>query len=160
MGAGSGPDPGVGSRGGMSALRGGLLEGCPVVCEVGVCVSSSVLSDSLRPWTAAHQAPLSMGFSRQEYWSGSPFPSPGDCPDPGIEPGSHALQADASPLSHQGRWGCQGLPVALPRKSRTPCRPVFLFFFNGCWNMSALHVDKLPKKSLCAANLLSLASGP
>ena len=40
------------------------------------------------PWTAAYQAPLSMGFSRQGYWSGLPFPSPGDLPDPGIEPGS------------------------------------------------------------------------
>ena len=47
------------------------------------------------PWTVAHQAPLSMGFSRQEHWSGWPFPSPGDLPDPGIEPGSPALQADA-----------------------------------------------------------------
>ena len=40
------------------------------------------------PWTVAHQAPLSMGFSRQEYWSGLPFPSPGELPDPGIEPES------------------------------------------------------------------------
>ena len=47
------------------------------------------------PWTVAHQAPLSMGFSGQEYWSGLPFPSPGDLPNPGIEPGSPALQADA-----------------------------------------------------------------
>ena len=47
------------------------------------------------PWTVAYQAPPSMGFSRQEYWSGLPFPSPGDLPDPGIEPGSAALQADA-----------------------------------------------------------------
>ena len=47
------------------------------------------------PWTAAHQGPLSMGFSRQEYWSGVPFPSPGDLPDPGIKPGSPALQADS-----------------------------------------------------------------
>ena len=47
------------------------------------------------PWAVAHQAPLSMGFSRQEYWSGLPFPSPGDLPNPGIEPGSPALQADA-----------------------------------------------------------------
>ena len=47
------------------------------------------------PWTVAHQAPLSMGFSRQEHWSGLPFPSPGDLPNPGIEPGSPALQADA-----------------------------------------------------------------
>ena len=46
------------------------------------------------PWSVAYQAPLSMGFSRQEYWSGLPFPSPGDLPDPGIEPGSPALQAD------------------------------------------------------------------
>ena len=46
------------------------------------------------PWTIAHQAPPSMGFSRPEYWSGLPFPSPGDLPDPGIEPGSPALQAD------------------------------------------------------------------
>ena len=45
------------------------------------------------PWTVAYQAPLSMGFSRQEYWSGLPFPSPGDLPDPGIEPWSPALQA-------------------------------------------------------------------
>ena len=47
------------------------------------------------PWTVARQAPLSMGFSRQEYWGGLPFPSPGDLPNPGIEPGSPALQADA-----------------------------------------------------------------
>ena len=46
------------------------------------------------PWIVAHQAPLSMGFSRQEYWSGLPFPSPGDLPDPGIEPRSPALEAD------------------------------------------------------------------
>ena len=46
------------------------------------------------PWTVAYQAPLSMGFSRQEYWSGFPFPSPGDLPNPGIEPRSPALQED------------------------------------------------------------------
>ena len=45
------------------------------------------------PWTVAYQAPPSMGFTRQEYWSGLPFPSPGDLPDPGIEPGSPAFQA-------------------------------------------------------------------
>ena len=43
------------------------------------------------PWTVAHQAPPSMGFSKQEYWSGLPFPSPGDLPDPGIEPTSPTL---------------------------------------------------------------------
>ena len=52
------------------------------------------------PWSAAHKAPPSMGFSRQEYWSGVPFPSPGYLPNPGIEPRSPALQADR--LSHQG----------------------------------------------------------
>ena len=52
------------------------------------------------PWTVAYQAPPSMDFSRQEYWSGLPFPSPGDLPDPGIEPVSlvsPALQVDSSP---------------------------------------------------------------
>ena len=47
------------------------------------------------PWTVAHQAPLSMEFSRQEFWSGLPFPSPGDLPYPGTEPMSPALQADS-----------------------------------------------------------------
>ena len=47
------------------------------------------------PWTVAHQAPLSMGFSKQEYWSGLPFHSPGDLFDPGMELGSPALQADS-----------------------------------------------------------------
>ena len=51
----------------------------------------------LTPWTVAHQAPLSMRFSRQEYWSGLPFPSSGDLPDPGIKRGSPALQADSFP---------------------------------------------------------------
>ena len=49
------------------------------------------------PWTVAYQTPPSMGFSRQECWSGLPFPSPGDLPDPGIKSGSPALQADALP---------------------------------------------------------------
>ena len=47
------------------------------------------------PWTVAYQAPPSMGFSRQDYWSGLPFPSPGDLPNPGIEPWSPTLEADA-----------------------------------------------------------------
>ena len=47
-------------------------------------VSHSVVSDSATPWTVAHQAPLSMRFPRQEYWSGLPFPSPGDLPNPGL----------------------------------------------------------------------------
>ena len=55
------------------------------------------------PWTVAYQVPLSMGFSRQECRSGLPFPSPGDLPDPGIEPGSPALQADALPSEPPGQ---------------------------------------------------------
>ena len=55
------------------------------------------------PWTVAYQAPLSMGFSRQEYWSGLPFPSPGDLPDPGIEPRSPAFQADALTTEPPGK---------------------------------------------------------
>ena len=55
------------------------------------------------PWTVAYQAPLSMGFSRQEYWSGLPFPSPGDLPNPGIKPRSPALQADDLPTKLWGK---------------------------------------------------------
>ena len=54
-------------------------------------------------WMGAHQASLSLGFSRQEYHSGLPFPTPGDLPEPGIEPGSHALQADALPSGPPGK---------------------------------------------------------
>ena len=60
-------------------------------------VSHSVMSDSDIPWTVARQAPLSMEFSRQEYWNGLPFPTPGDLPNPGIEPRSPALQVDSLP---------------------------------------------------------------
>ena len=56
------------------------------------------------PKTVARQAPLSMGFSRQEYWSDLPFPSPEDLPHPGIEPWSPALQSDSLPFELQG-WG-------------------------------------------------------
>ena len=56
------------------------------------------------PWTVAYQAPPSMQFSRQEYWSGLPFPSPGDLPNPGIEPRSPALQADSLPSEPQGKF--------------------------------------------------------
>ena len=59
------------------------------------------------PWTVAYQAPLSMGFSRQECWNGLPFPSPGDLPDTGIEPGSPALQTDAFPSEPPGTPGVE-----------------------------------------------------
>ena len=67
-------------------------------------VKSLSPSDSLGTrGTVAYQAPPTMGFSRQEYWSGLPFPSPGDLPDPGIEPGSPALQADSLPSEPPGK---------------------------------------------------------
>ena len=66
------------------------------------------------PWTAACQAPLSMGFSRQEYSSGFPFPSPKDLPDPGIKTRSPAMQTDSDQLSYEG----------------SPCFPLVYFKFN------------------------------
>ena len=56
-----------------------------------ICSLTSAVSNSVISWTLARQAPLSMGFSRQEYWSGLPFPPPGDLPDPGIKPASPVL---------------------------------------------------------------------
>ena len=93
--------------GGMGWQVGGRFEReGTYVCAVLYSVAS-VVSDSVIPLTVAHQAPPSMGFSRQEYWSGLPFPPPGDLPDPGIEPmapGSPALQVDSLPLSPL--WYC------------------------------------------------------
>ena len=75
--------------------------------------SRSVVSDSLWYHGLAHQAPLSMEFSRQEYWIGLPFPFPGDLSDPGIKPGSSAFQAESIPLS-QGQKGVVMLNWGLP----------------------------------------------
>ena len=69
-----------------------------------VCVCYSVVSDSfVIPWTVARQAPLSMGFPRQEYWSGLPLPSPGDLAHREMEPRSPALQADSLPSEPPGK---------------------------------------------------------
>ena len=82
-----------------------VTQSCPTLCD---------------PWTAAYQAPPSMRFSRKGYWSALPLPSPGDLPNPGIEPGAPALQADF-----------------LPTKLQYPYSPIFqskhriwLFFFS------------------------------
>ena len=61
------------------------------------------------PWTVAHQAPLPMGFPKQEFWRGLPFPSPGDLPDTGIEPGSPALEADSLKIKIVDYFGENGL---------------------------------------------------
>ena len=71
---------------------------CGLYCSLLTCVLLV-----LNPWTGARQAPLSMGFPRQEYWSGLPFPSPGNLPNPGIKPGSPALQADPLPSEPPGK---------------------------------------------------------
>ena len=74
------------------------------------CMLSHVLLFAT-PWTVALQAPLSMGFSRQEYWGGLPFLSPGDLPNPGIEPRSPALQADSLPDEPPGKLAHSNLPI-------------------------------------------------
>ena len=76
----------------------GVFPRCGVLCYAKLLQ----LYLTLRSYRLAPQAPLSMGFSRQEYWSGLLYPSPGDLPDPRIKPTSPALQADSLPLSH---WG-------------------------------------------------------
>ena len=73
----------------ISCIGGGLVtKSCPTLAT---------------PWTVACQASLSMGSSRQEYWSGFPFPSTGDLPEPGTEPGSPVLQADSLPSEPPGK---------------------------------------------------------
>ena len=77
-----------------------------------VCVSRSVTSGYFEtPWAVALQTPLSMGFSRQEYWSGLPLPSPGDLPNPGIESGSPTLQADSLPSEPPGFYHLSVFPA-------------------------------------------------
>ena len=79
------------------------------------------------PWTVAYQAPQCMEFSRKEYWSRLPFPSPGDLPNPGIEPRSPALQADAVPSEPPGK------PGDLAKGLRTPKE----FDLGGQWDLIA-----------------------
>ena len=114
----SGRDPGVGNSNPFrySCLENSLDIGAWQATVYGITKSHTRLSTHAlevkslsrvrlfaTPCTAAYQAPLSMGFSRQEYWSGLPFPSPGDLPNPGIEPRSPALQADALPSEPPGK---------------------------------------------------------
>ena len=83
---------------------------CTQICNVYACMKRNSVSHCyaqlfVTPWTVAYQAPPSKEFSREEYWSGLPFPSPGDLPDPGIESGFPALQVD-SVLSEPPRNPC------------------------------------------------------
>ena len=106
-----GPSPGfspghptASSRNSPSALSLGFLFYIKHRPEVSIlkCISHSVVFDSVTPQTVAHQAPLFVGFPRQEYWSDFPFPSPGDLLDLGIEFKSPALQADSLPNEAPG----------------------------------------------------------
>ena len=97
--------------------------------------SRAVMSDSAFPWTAARQAPLSTEFSRQEYWSGLPLPSPGDLPDLGIKPGSPALQADALPSEPPGKplYQCPKALHIAPFTLSNPRRQVPVLFLSYRW---------------------------
>ena len=102
-----------------------------------VCSATSVVSNSMTPCPAARQAPPSMGFSRQEYWSGLPCPPPGDLSDPGIEPASLSLL----------HWQVCFLPLAAPYFGRESillsvfthrpdkCYLIFLTFTMTCLNL-------------------------
>ena len=100
------------TRGTMGISAPGSLKGYITVfvlilgnfkANVGNVKSLSRVRLFVTPWTVTYQDPLSMGFSRQEHWSGLPFPSPGDPPNPVIEPGSPALQADTLPFEAPGK---------------------------------------------------------
>ena len=114
--------------------------------QVWFCIVSSVMLSLSRvqlfaiPWTVVRQAPLSMGVFRQEYWSGLPFPSPEDLPNPGIEPRSPALQADSLPFEPQGS------PLILDKHNlfsiKQIQRPLFLsrLYYNpGRWEVRGLY---------------------
>ena len=86
----------------------------------------------MTPWTVVCQASPSVGFSRQEYWSGLPFPSPRDLPDPGIEPKSPALQEDSSPSELTGKLVNS---IVVSSSILRTCLLVFIFvFFAICSN--------------------------
>ena len=118
-----------------------------------MCVfSCAVMSNSETLWTVAHQAPLFTGFSRQKYWSGLPFPPPGDLPDPGIEPEfpvPPALQIDSLPLSHQG---------SLPATIRINCNinPYKCSVKHGSLNEKQLYASDRGCRGLLPLSALSL----
>ena len=92
------------------------LQCCLVLCSVAQ--SCPTLCDPKDP--VAHQAPLSMGFSRQDYWSGLPFPSPGNLPNPGIEPWSPTLQVDSLPSEPLGKPHLTLITSHKPHLQRPP----------------------------------------
>ena len=111
------------------------------------------------PWIVAYQAPLSMGFSRQEYWSGLPFPSPGNLPDPGIEPKSPALQADALPSKPPGKSLKFSDSITL---LKVLCILLFCFWLKSfqhfLWGRSSVPHSSASKESVCNAGDLGSIS--
>ena len=94
---------------------------CVCVC---VCVSCSIVSDSATPWTVAHQVPLSMKFSRQEYWDELPCPSPGDLPNLGTEPRCPPLQADSFTAEPRGELSLSIVLCSVTQSCLILCDPM------------------------------------
>ena len=123
------------------------------------------------PWCVAHQAPLFMGFSRQEYWSGLPFPSPGALPNPGTEPRSPALQADAltsEPPSVSVQFSCSVVSDSLRPHEPQHTRPLYpsptpRVYSNPCplsrWCHPAISSSVVPFSS-CPQSLPASGSFP
>ena len=114
------------------------------------------MSDSAALWTVAHQAPLSIGFSRQEYWNGMPFPTPGHLPNPAIKPGSPVLQADSLPSGPPGKLKDKDetftisishfpIPVVLTTQSLDSSLGI-------SWNESEMHIPGAPPQTQCIRN--------
>ena len=126
--------------------------------------SRSVVSDSLRPRGLAPQAPPSMGFSRQEYWSGLPSPSPGDLPDPGIEPRSPALQADALPSELKGleaiKWTqpIKAILMVLHRNDSNGREHKWELFEIHFYVKCSLHIIQHFNWALCNQDQISIVS--
>ena len=125
-----------------------------------LCISEWVKSLSrvwlfANPWTVAYQVPPSMGFSRQEYWSGLPFPSPGDLPDPGIEPGSPTFQAEALTSEPPGKLYAYVTPFVIV--------PQFLYFsilFSVCISVWGVYKDISSCSVILALAMSSLLMSP
>ena len=116
------------------------------------------------PWTAAHQAPLSIGFSRPEYWSGLPCSPPGDLPNPGIEPRSPTLQADSLPSEPPGKPkntvvdSLSLLQGIFQPRNQTGLSCIAGGFFTGwatreAWSYNYHHPKKIPKSWAIASHI-------
>ena len=116
----------------------GLFTEITVSFHLPMCQLFSCVCLFVTPWTVACQAPLSMGFSRQEYWSGLPFPSPEDLPDQGIEPESPALQAD-SLTSEPPRRPISSAQLFLQFSSVTPSCPTLCHPMNRSMPGPSVH---------------------